>query len=144
MANLEKISEEIRRNMAIAFFASAWADQCEESGDASILSGKEILSIMPADIDPAAIHAARTLEMGVLSHNKSFTCLAGALDWLETVCPEGGDRDRTPEMLGHYMAMQAMGHGVGLHDAFGQSAADEINIPYVEFGGYSLERDYFS
>jgi hypothetical protein len=52
------------------------------------------------------------------------------------------DRDLTPELFGHYCAMQAMGSGVGL-ESFGRSVRDAIKISYVEFGSYSLEKDYF-
>lgn len=141
--DLAAISAEIRTNMAKAFFASAWADQCEDSEHAAIISGREIMEVMPAVIDPAAIHAAETLEKDFLRANKQFTCLAGALDWLQCVPSPDGDRARTAEMLGHYLAMQAMGHGVGLDDAFGYEAYDKIKVPYVAFGGYSLEKDYF-
>ena len=48
----------------------------------------------------------------------------------------------TIESFGHYAAMQAMGHGVGLNDAFGD-CAEFIAVPYVEFGSHSLEKDYF-
>jgi hypothetical protein len=39
--------------------------------------------------------------------------------------------------------MQAMGHGVGLDDAFGPKARDIVRVPYVEFGSHSLSKDYF-
>lgn len=54
-----------------------------------------------------------------------------------------GDRDNTIEHFGHYCAMQAMGHGVGLRDAFGADVYDRINVPCVEFSGYTLSVDYF-
>lgn len=141
--DLIAISAEIRANMAKAFFASAWADQCEESEQAHSISGREVFDVMPTEIDPAAKHAAETLEKDFLSANKQFTCLAGALDWLQCVPTPDGDRARTAEMLGHYLAMQAMGHGVGLCDSFGQQTYAYMRVPYVEFGGYSLAKDYF-
>jgi hypothetical protein len=55
---------------------------------------------------------------------------------------DDADRDLTPELFGHYLAMQAMGHGVGL-ESFGRAVRDAINVPYVEFGSHSLECDYF-
>lgn len=141
--DLVKISAEIKQHMAKAFFASAWADQCEESEQAQIISGRDVFDVMPAEIDPAAFDAAETLEKDFLSANKQFTCLAGALDWLQCVPTPDGDRARTAEMLGHYLAMQAMGHGVGLYEAFGSEAYDKIKVPHVEFGLGSLEKDYF-
>lgn len=141
--DLAEIRDEILTNMAKAFFASAWADQCDESEHASIISGREIMSMMPAVMDPAALDAAETLEKDFLSENKQFACLAGVLDWLQCIPAPAGDRARTAEMLGHYLAMQAMGHGVGLDDAFGYEVYNKIKVPYVEFGGHSLEKDYF-
>jgi hypothetical protein len=55
----------------------------------------------------------------------------------------GGDRELSPEMFGHYLAMQAMGHGVGLSDAFGREVREAIKVPYLEFTNLDLEGDYF-
>jgi len=145
----------ILRNMALAFFASAYADQAEECGQP--LSG-EIMDQLPGEIDPAATHAARTLAMGLIGKNypKADTAtiegdkLMGALYlmwahvwalWMHS--GDFGDRDMTPELFGHYCAMQAMGNGVGL-ESFGKAVRDAIEVPYVEFGSHSLEQDYFT
>ncbi len=115
-----------------AFFATAWADAVEENGEA--LRG-EIMGQMPVEIDPAASHAARTLLFDMLRANQAADAAA-----LLAMCPDKGDRPHSLEMLGHYAAMQAMGHGVGLGDAFGDH--DCVRVPYVEFGSHSLEKDY--
>ena len=135
----ETETEEFIYHASRAFFGSAWADQCEECEQSSMLSGREILSIMPHQVDPAAIHAAKTLLMDVERINeKSIEQLMGMIE------RDGdGDRPNTAEFFGHYAAMQSMGHGVGLYDAFGSGIAHEIKIPYVEFGSHSLEKDYF-
>ena len=119
-----------RKGMARAFFASAWADQCEESGDARMMSGREILDLIPSKYDPAAWHAADTLIRDMESKNGAPIVEL----WARCVeeFPSAAD-------FGHYCAMQAMGHGVGLFD-FG---IDAITVPYVEFGSHSLEKDYF-
>jgi hypothetical protein len=124
---------------ARAFFASAWADACEESENAPSLSGCEIMDVMPDDIDPAALHAARTLRMDMESANGKT--IAQMLAYIVEV--GNGDRPNTAEYFGHYSAMQAMGHGVGLHDAFGREVYGTLRVPYVEFGSHSLDRDYF-
>ena len=118
---------------ARAFFASAWADMAEENGHA--LRG-EIMDQVPGTIDPAAFHAAITLLMKMLRDN-------GCADTGEMLahCPDDGDRPHDLESLGHYAAMQAMGHGVGLGDAFGNH--DCLTVPYIEFGSHSLGGDYF-
>ena len=126
------MNNQFLHHAARAFFASAWADQMEENG---VTLRGEIMSQMPDEIDPAAIHAARTLLHDMLRANGSQD--AGAL---LARCPDEGDRPHTLETLGHYSAMQAMGHGVGLGDAFGDD--DCLIVPYIEFGSHSLEKDY--
>ena len=125
-------NEQFQLHAARAFFASAWAEAVEENG--ATLRG-EIMEQMPDAIDSAAIHAARTLLLDMLRANEC----ADAAEMLAR-CPDEGDRPHTLEMLGHYAAMQAMGHGVGLGDAFGDHEC--LRVPYVEFGSHSLELDY--
>lgn len=110
--------------MARAFFACAYSDQAEETGNP--IQGK-IMDQLPADIDPAAISAANTLKMN--------------LEHVHRVGLEDMTADLTDSDFGHYAAMQAMGHGVGLWEFDG---FDSFEVPYVEFGSYSLEKDYFS
>ena len=127
------------RHASLAFFASAWADQGEESYNAALLSGREIMGIMPPDTDPAAIHAAKTLWMDMERINQ-----CGITELMRIVESLGaGDRENTIEHFAHYCAMQSMGHGVGLRDAFGDDVYARIKVPYVEFGGHSLAVDYF-
>ena len=116
-----------------AFFASAWSDMAGENGHA--LRG-EIMDQMPETIDPAAIRAAGALLTAMLRAN-------GCADAGEMLarCPDDGDRAHNMQNLGHYAAMQAMGHGVGLGDAFGDH--DCLIVPYIEFDSHSLDGDYF-
>ena len=130
---------EFEKHAARAFFASAWVDAAEDAENGPSLSGCEIMEVMPVDIDPAAIHAARTLRMDIERANgASVDTIFGAIQ-----CIAEGDRPTTMEFFGHYAAMQAMGHGVGLNDAFGSEVYRTIKVPYCEFGQHSLERDYF-
>jgi len=144
------INETIRTAMAKAFFASVWADlQDEKDQDDSSkvnLSGKEIFDVMPKTIAPAALQAAETLVMDLENENRDIArdieSLYQHAQCAQVIFNETGDRDLTPENFGHYLAMQAMRHGVGLNDAFGDAVYKAIKVPYVEFGQYSLERDY--
>lgn len=130
---------EFIKHAALAFFGSAWADAAEESGNSEVISGCEILDVMPNEIDPAAISAAKYLVMDIEKANsKTIEEILAFID-----DNADGDRPATAEYFGHYAAMQAMGHGVGLGDAFGSFVYDTIKVPYVEFGSHSLERDYF-
>lgn len=136
------IHDEIKRHMALAFFACAYADQADECDQP--MRG-EIMEQLPADIDPAALHAADTLAIGL--------CLKNGIETIDRVylcaqlaaedSDDKGDRELTPELFGHYLAMQAMGTGVGL-ESFGYAVRDVIDVPSCEFGSYSLEKDYFT
>lgn len=134
--------ETIKHHMAIAFFASAYADQAEECEQP--LRG-EIMDQLPETVDPAAIHAARTATFDILRANncKTLSELMEIAEEIQKITGITGDRELTEEMFGHYLAMQAIGHGVGLNDAFGRVVYDGIIVPYIEFGSRSLERDYF-
>lgn len=136
--------------MAKAFFASAYADAYDSAVSEGIdpgfnPSGCEWMDLLPEEMDPAAEHAARTLAMDLQRVNGGMS-LDELFMLTESVIAEhgGGDRDLSSEMFGNYLAMQAMGHGVGLSDAFGQAVDDAITVPYVEFTDLSLERDYFT
>ena len=129
------MKQEFLQHAALAFFASAWADMVEENG--ATLRG-EIMDQIPREIDPAAIHAANTLLMDMERVNKKPLSELFAI--VETLGE--GDRPNTVEYFGHYCAMQAMGHGVGLRDAFGSEVHSAIRVPYAQFGSYSLEKDY--
>jgi hypothetical protein len=147
---MSTLNEQIRAAMAKAFFASAWADlQDEKDADDDTrvnLSGREIMDVMPDEIDAGAIHAASTLTMDLERANKSIALDIESLyrhaQCAQVIFNETGDRDLTPENFGHYLAMQAMGHGVGLSDAFGDAVSDAIIVPHVEFGSHSLQNDY--
>lgn len=144
------IHQQIIQGMAKAFFACAWAEQCDEAGQEGMLSGCDIMDLMPREIDPAAIDAAETLAKDFVSVQPMFveylpaqgimlrTAYAKALQ----LDPSGADRKLSPELFGHYIAMQAMGTGVGL-ESFGYAVRDFFNVPYVEFGSRSLSKDYF-
>lgn len=143
----------IKAAMARAFFASAYADQWDDAGVTDLNpSGRDWMDLTPEETDPAALHAAETLTHDLARANlKCQMDGAFSLDLLYAVAVAAqqrestidGDRDLTPATFGHYLAMQAMGTGVGLRDAFGRAVGDAIRVPRVEFGGYSLSRDYF-
>jgi hypothetical protein len=135
--------ETIAKAMSRAFFASAYAEQYEEADEPGFsMSGRDYMDVLPDETDPAAHHAAFTLACDLRIKNAAPT-LGMLFDKAKDIGADG-DRPLTPDMFGHYLAMQAMGHGVGLRDAFGSAVYDAIRVPYVEFGSHSLERDYFA
>ena len=140
------IHDEIKRHMALAFFGCAYADQADECEQS--LTG-EIMEQLPADIDPAALHAADTLAADLMRANGlrmgatfDLESLYLRAEEIQHNSDDKGDRELTPELFGHYLAMQAMGTGVGL-ESFGDAVRDHFTVPYCEFGSHSLEKDYF-
>lgn len=134
--------QEIQTAMAKAFFCCAFAGAAEEAGAGASMGGRDWMDVLPEAIDPAAIHAAETLCHDMLRAN--LPRLGGSLMGIYDAAYRraNGDCGCTPESFGHYCAMQAMGQGVGLRDAFGAAVYDLIQIPYVEFGSHSLQLDY--
>lgn len=130
------IRNDILKHAALAFFGSAYADAADAAGQP--LRG-EIMDQLPECIDPMALRYSNSL---IASTERANTCtIADLFAMVQGI--SDGDRECTPAMFGHYLAMQAMGHGVGLHDAFGSDVSDRVTVPHVEFGYDMLEREYF-
>lgn len=157
IAEMIKTTKQIKEGMSKAFFACAYADQWEESEDKTLNpSGCDWMNLIPDEIDSAAVHAADVLTIGMMHKNQdnpkchslvgNFATLSSiynfALQIQEELGENNSNKELTPELFGHYCAMQAMGAGVGL-ESFGKSVRDAIKVPYVEFGPYSLSKDYF-
>jgi hypothetical protein len=142
----KEIAAGIRKGAALAFFATAWAEMVEEKG--ATLRG-DIMELIPEEIDPAAVTAVDKL-IKVVTANFDFR-EPGLNDSQKLAClylhscrlaKAGADREITPELFGHYLAMQAMGTGVGM-ESFGYEVRDYFDSPfYVEFSFCNLERDY--
>lgn len=137
---------QIKNGMALAFFANAYAEQAEDWG---LPMRGEIMDQLPDAIDKAALHAADTLINDLISaHEYGERALSSAqavalLYVKASQCDRNdADRELSPELFGHYLAMQAMGTGVGL-ESFGSEVRDAIEVPYLEFSSASLELDYF-
>lgn len=123
------IAGHILKGMALAFFACAYADMADECGQS--LAG-EIMDQLPDALDPGALHAATTLKMDMERLNG---------DDIETLYQRHPGTTDDPREWGHYAAMQAMGHGVGLFD-YGITD-EQIRVPSALFDSGCLEQDYF-
>ncbi|ASD51893.1 hypothetical protein JT318_gp08 [Pseudomonas phage PspYZU01] len=136
----------IRSAMAKAFFASAYADQAEAAGEP--LRG-EIMDQLPEQMDSAAEAAALKLcelladQWNYAEKGLSLAQKVVILYLKACRCDFANkDRDLNPDTFGHYLAMQAMGSGVGL-ESFGRDVYDAIPVPYLEFSRYDLTGTYF-
>jgi len=141
---LTTASEQIKHGMALAFFAMAFSELREEEGDP--MTG-EVFDQLPDIIDPAALMASEALVQGLIDCNPKASAVFALAGIYKVACdifnadPCEADRELSPELFGHYCAMQAMGSGVGL-ESFGNAVRDAIVVPNVEFGFYSLQYDY--
>lgn len=137
------MNQNILNGMIKAFFASAFADQADEAG--TPLSG-EIMSQLPDEMDGAAIAAGKRLytafERAFSDFHGDGDTLDGAYIWAHGVDAMSGDTEKEQaENFGHYAAMQAMGHGVGLWEYVPHQISD--HVPDIEFSAFDLEKDYF-
>jgi hypothetical protein len=126
------MKNEIIEHAAKAFFGLAWAnmqDFAVEGAETVNLSGCEILDVCP-EVDPSAIDYAQSLIADTERLNKM------TIEEILELCKSDSDncdRECNAEMFGHYLAMHAMGSGVGL-----ESVTNElIKTPYAE--DYSCE-----
>lgn len=126
--------QEIVSHMIRAFFADAWASWNEEYSDTNV-SGMDIMDVMPEEMDPSAVAAGNKLatemeQLNGMSLPEIMTKHQSIAD---------GDREYTEEMFGHYAAMSAMGHGVGLWDAFGDQFDQSVKTPHMDWGVVELD-----
>jgi hypothetical protein len=112
---------------SFAFFASAYADLMD--GQDNPMQG-EIMDQLPDTIDPSAIEAAEALLRRFKAMNKDkYLSFWGIIEYIQTNAT--GDRESTIDNIGHYVAMQAMGHGVGLYEAFGRAIHEAVSVPGI-------------
>lgn len=139
----------IMRGMERAFFASAWADAADEAETGGIDTptgpGVDIMDVMPEETDRAAIRAAAELALKVVAVygdtlTMAYHCTMDVVRRNHSLSLRVVN-ELTPELWGHYAAMQAMGHGVGLYD-YGIDR-DVLDTPHLEFSQCDLEEDYF-
>ena len=129
---------EILRGMARALFVVTWAVYEEERGRR--LGPVDIMDVAPATPSPART-AAKILakRFEVSNHGKTMSDLyADALNAGRT--SSHSRRGTDPDTFGHYMAMQALGHGVSWFD---DNPKFPVHIPHFEFAKTSSKHYYF-
>lgn len=113
--------QEILDGMARAMFVTTWAHEQEEKGRS--FSGKDLMDVAPAtsrDAKWAAIHLANH----IIARNK----VEHLTDLYARALAAGGRGDA--KTFGHYVAMEAMGHGVSWFD---NNPEFDIDIPDYEY-----------
>lgn len=113
--------------MARAMFVTTWADRMEERGLGHKLSGQKLMDIAPKT-SRDALAAAKKLAAMFAKANEG----ASMNDLYARALNVAGKRrgDTSPHSFGHYMAMEAMGHGVSWTDDHPEF---KVNIPRFEY-----------
>lgn len=107
----------ILQGMADAMFQQAWADDTEEkhkkSGKKGLspLSGNEISKIAPATPESAKKAAEKLAKQFEKANGKKIEDL-----YADAMKADGNESGDKCEEFGHYLAMQALGHGVSWFD----------------------------
>jgi hypothetical protein len=130
---------EIIEHAARALFANAWADYQERAPDGVNLSGCEILDVMP-EVPPEALAAAEKLIADTEAMNGET--ITESLARAQSLPDRYADRDCDAEHFGHYLAMQALGTGVGLESVCDRKAL-ALKLPYCDFGCYDLNPEQY-
>jgi hypothetical protein len=126
MREYPDVMDEIVNAMARVLFVQAYAAQEEEAGR-SIGGGQDWMDHAPAT-SAAAGYAAMKLAIEVEKRNMlGLNTLYGAC---AAYYPEQHRKKPTPEDFGHYLAMQALGHGVSWDDDHPDPG---LQLPYIEF-----------
>lgn len=127
--------------MARAFFVCEWSDNEERAGRLNYPSGTELMDVAPETPRGAYDAAQRFAEHLEAANRTSLSVILwnasradGNDPWADYKIPDSYARD-----LGHYLAMQAMGHGVSWFD---DHARFEIKVPYFEPHAFDFELDY--
>ncbi len=116
----------VRDAAARAFYVSAWADDAEERGD--LPDGGDLMDKAPATPRDATAFATKFIDKVEEANHASVA------DLLVKAAKADGKKPAAPteyaRLFGHYIAMQAMGHGVSWWD---DHARFELFLPDVEF-----------
>lgn len=133
------LSNTIVEGMARALFVSTYAEWAEEMCQRGIdplppiaKGGEDWMDVAPETPKEAMVYAWRLCGMIEEANHLNIYCLAAAAhkaDWPDRdPCdrPSGYDK-----MFGHYLAMQAMGHGVSWFD---DHEKFPLHVPHVSFG----------
>jgi len=110
--------------MARAFFVTAWADYEEETGwPSGSPSGMDLMDIAPDTEEEAEEEAVKLYDEIESLNNIDLGEFVDSHDW-------------PAQEFGHYLAMEAMGTGVGWADSWPEHG---LEIPYGEFSWLNLD-----
>jgi hypothetical protein len=125
-AETESFQDDIIEAMARALFVSAWADAEEQEGR-SFGGGVDLMDVAPKTSAEAKQHAKKLAKQFEQKNGMS----------LDELLAKAAEADKDADIdsdyasdFGHYLAMQAMGHGVSWFDDHEKFT---LNVPKTEF-----------
>ena len=130
---LSATENEIVTGMARALFVSAWADRQEDRG--KTYPGQELMDVAPRT--PRYVYEQALRLMGRIEQANGMGVLILAI--MAAKADGYASLDDVPDNyvsnFGHYLAMQALGHGVGWFDSHAEFTIDgrELAVPHFEF-----------
>jgi hypothetical protein len=115
---------DIFESAARALFVNAWADREEEEG--RTYPGQELMEVAPETPDDARLAAASLFKSTELVNKKQIENL-----YFRALKLSGKeDNEHWRDLFGHYLAMEALGHGVGLGDEFRDHGVEVPDVTY--------------
>lgn len=135
---LDPLSAEITDSAARTFYVDAWASEMEAKGEEPWGAGEEIGDYAPTTPRSAERFAKKFIK--AVEKANGGTKISELYERAATA-PGKHLRDPTPNHFGHYLAMQAMGHGVSWLDDHPKSGIKipEAHYYYDSLGGGSGE-----
>lgn len=128
--SLDSLYLEFTEGAARALFVDAWASEkereAEDTGVRAWPPGSELMDIAPETPAEAILEAGRLLGMLEEANKTSVHVLVAA------AAKADGVSEIDVSEFGHYIAMQALGHGVSWFDDHKKFS---IKIPNFEFRG---------
>lgn len=118
--------DEIEESAGRALFVFAWAD-AEERNDRPASFGGDYMDLAPAT-PRRAIRSGKALIKAIETNNRPFNI--NQLYWVAENMPGRHRRTPTAEDFGHYLAAEALGHGVSWTD---NHPDPEITVPHWDF-----------
>lgn len=125
-------TEEFAEGAARAAFVSSWADYQEERG--KTYPGKNLMDVAPSTPLSAYVWAGQLIGKMEELNSRNIHAIGAAVaeaDGLGWMAFDGAD-------FGHYMAMQALGHGVSWSDDHSQPKW--LKVPYMEYDWFPAGR----
>jgi len=114
----------IRASMARALFVDSWANREQERGRSH--GGRDLMFVAPRTSSAAKAAANKLAHQIETLTGRSMESLYHAAE----SDPGHHSRQPTPHDFGHYIAMQALGHGVSWADDHPDLPFD---VPHAEF-----------